>query len=185
MATLNDSLVGTAENDSIVSGGGVDTLRGLAGNDYYVVSDARSLIIELPGGGYDTESVEGSYDQHWTVPDNIEWFRWANPSGADPRFTFFEFDGNAQDNLIQLFNGRVSVNGGAGNDTISANADSYGVSTVRGGAGDDELYGSGSGTYYLDGGEGDDTLTVAQALTFFMVAKATTPISSTTLTTSQ
>lgn len=51
----NNDISGGAGNDTLDGGAGTDRLTGGAGNDTYYVDNPGDAVIELPGGGYDTE----------------------------------------------------------------------------------------------------------------------------------
>ena len=57
---------GTNNADSLLSSGGPNTLEGLGGDDLYYVNHADDVVIEEPGGGYDTVVATVSY----TLQDN-------------------------------------------------------------------------------------------------------------------
>ena len=110
-----------AGNDTLTDGlntFGVDKLIGGAGNDTYNVSNVGDVIVEVAVGGTDTvRTVLGSY----TLDANIENLTYA---GAG---TFFG-TGNVSANTI---------NGGGGADVLDGGANTAGVDTLVGGAGND------------------------------------------------
>jgi len=70
MYMVGSGLTGTGSNnaDSLFSGGGANTLVGLAGDDLYYVNNTADVVIEQPNGGFDTVQSSVSY----TLPDNVE-----------------------------------------------------------------------------------------------------------------
>jgi Ca2+-binding RTX toxin-like protein len=129
-----DVLRGWAGSDSIVAGGGndtlhgafdqaIDTLRGGAGNDVYVVGGSViDLIIEAAGEGIDL--VQAGSD--FALPDQVENLTLTGGIGA--RAT-----GNSLANLITGSNQNNTLDGGAGSDTLQGGS---GNDTFIVGAGD-------------------------------------------------
>ncbi|MHC9236757.1 calcium-binding protein [Pseudooceanicola sp. 502str34] len=161
----NDSLAGRDGNDTLSGGIGNDSLLGDTGNDSLSGGDGDDL---LSGGAGSDVLTELRTPLGQILP----------ASGND---TLLGGDG---DDVISLGTGSDSVDGEAGNDTISVDFDGDGGTTddhtLRGGDGDDQflLYRGGGvamggagndhftldgGTYRIDGGEGMDTLRAAQA----------------------
>ncbi|CAN5187140.1 hypothetical protein BH10PSE4_BH10PSE4_10770 [soil metagenome] len=123
--TFTREIWGTAKNDlisdSLLSNAAV-TMSGGAGNDTYVVSSHKDVVIEGAGSafGYDTVYTSLGY---YTLPDNVEVLR-------EKEMFFFQGTGNALNNAIH----------GAGYSD-----------TLDGGAGADQLFGyGGDDVYYFD-----------------------------------
>ncbi len=127
----NESLEGTASNDSLVSGAGNDTIQGNAGND---TIDA--------GAGNDT--IQGNAGN-----DTID-----AGAGNDT------IQGNAGNDTIDAGSGNDTLEGGSGNDTLEGGSGNDYINggddddTVIGGQGADTMYG-GAGYDILDFADGD------------------------------
>lgn len=154
----NDTIIGGSGNDTLSGGDGDDQLQGGGGND--------SL-----GGGAGTDTVLESGDVDFSIDGST-----LTGVGNDQ---FLEIEqalltGGDSANTIDasLFTGSVTVNAGAGNDTITGsdnddqlfgNGDNdslvggLGNDTVNGGADDDEVFGGDNDDFVLGGG-GNDTL---------------------------
>ena len=144
----DDVLWGSSRFDVLQGGDGDDTFRGQgaadryeggAGNDQFVVLDAATTIIELPGQGYDTIWYGGSSGIIYTMPDGVERLNaaagqlLANGNALDnvmvghPTLENFLFGLGGDDTL---YGGTTidSFDGGVGNDTFYTNG---GESVVR------------------------------------------------------
>ncbi len=116
--------VGTTGNDYMTDGGGAATMQGGAGDDTYVVNNAKDSIVENPGEGTDTANVGIA---NYVLPDNVENMMLSLKAGSS-------VTGNALDNRIAEKAGNDTIDGGAGNDLIWAGT---GASMLTGGAGND------------------------------------------------
>lgn len=139
-----DNLIGTGQADHLSGGtGAANTLTGGAGNDWYSVSAAGDVIVELANEG--TDWVR-SYVSTYTLPDNVENLVLMTSGQIGI--------GNAASNVIATSNNVGSQLWGMdGDDTL------YGgqfAGALYGGNGSDRLYGGN----WVDGGEGTDTLVV-------------------------
>jgi Ca2+-binding RTX toxin-like protein len=152
---LSQTIIGNAGNNRIADNyfhattsyfnSSADVLRGLGGDDNYLVTNAGTTIVEGAGGGNDVVTVQ------------------LGLGDVSP----YVLDANAQVETLQaigygteLTGNRYStaIKGSSGNDTLSYAAGQSGVSyTLDGGAGNDTLIG-GAGDNILIGGEGDDVL---------------------------
>ncbi|VUZ25596.1 Uncharacterised protein [uncultured Comamonas sp.] len=115
--TGNASIDGTgnALDNTITGNAGRNVLRGLAGNDTYVISHAGQTVQELAGEGLDTVRASISY----TLTDNVENLvltGTANLSGTGNDLDNV-LTGNAGSNLLDGGAGADTMAGGAGNDT--------------------------------------------------------------------
>ena len=140
-----DLLVGGTGNDRLDGGTGTgagsgngafaDLMWGGAGDDTYVVNESADVVVENPGGGYDTIELIPArlWQRMYTLPDNIER---AIGGGAE---------GNALDNVMIGSSEGDRILGRDGNDSID------------GGSGDDALSGD-AGDDRIDGGAGLDTV---------------------------
>jgi Ca2+-binding RTX toxin-like protein len=134
-------VVGGQVNDLLDGVSGV-TMRGLAGNDTYLVEARGDVVVEQQGEGHDVVWAYLDY----TLPANVEDL---NLLGAAQRATGNGLDnwivGNAAANVLAGLDGQDTLQGGEGADTLN------------GGNGDDELRGE-AGNDVLDGGAGNDRL---------------------------
>ena len=169
----NDILFGGGGNDILVGGAGDDTLTGGAGSDLHVGGAGNDLMIWNPGdgsdvfeggSGIDTALVNGAAgDEVFTVAANgarVDFER-VSPGpfsidiGTTENLVVNMAAGNdsftASGDLAGLIH--LSVDGGAGNDTIHG---SNGADVLLGGAGNDALFG-GDGNDLIDGDQGTDT----------------------------
>lgn len=118
-----DTILGNAAANVLDGRGGLDTMRGDAGNDTYLVDATGEAVDELPGEGIDTVIAEASF----SLPANVENLTLAGNEG-------FSGIGNSLDNVI-VGNGAANrLEGGAGNDTLDGGG---GTDTMIGGVGDD------------------------------------------------
>jgi Ca2+-binding RTX toxin-like protein len=104
----NDSLVGTSNGDLLNGGLGADTLKGLAGNDTYVVDNAGDVVVELANEGTDTVRTSLAT---YTLGADVENLTFTGSAG-------FTGTGNAAANLITGGGGTDRLDGGAGADTM-------------------------------------------------------------------
>jgi Ca2+-binding RTX toxin-like protein len=159
------TLTGTSGSDRLelagahqIDGGpGADTMVGGSGNTRFLVDHPDDLVIESPGGGFDTILSTATLG----LPDNVEELRL---QGSAPLSAW----GNSAANLLIGNDGSNSIDGGAGSDLIDGGA---GNDTLAGGAGNDTIRGGegsdllvdGQGTNQLDAGPGADTVDVGLA----------------------
>jgi serralysin len=104
----NNILLGMAGNDTLDGKGGADHMEGGTGNDTYYVDNPGDVMIELPGGGWDSVKSTISY----TLGANVEALYLqgsANINGT----------GNELDNTISGNAGNNVITGGKGNDILS------------------------------------------------------------------
>ncbi len=135
---------GNALDNVFTSGTGDDTMRGLGGNDRYVVDDSGDRCLERPGEGRDAVESSASYALDGNVED-LTLTGTGNLNGAGNALGNQLF-GNAGDNRLDGRAGDDQLDGGPGSDTLA------------GGAGDDsfsEYLGYGSADRMI-GGTGDD-----------------------------
>jgi Ca2+-binding RTX toxin-like protein len=139
----NDLLEGGAGDDSMNGGTGADQMAGGAGNDTYFVDNPGDVILEDPGGGFDTVFASGDF----VSSGNVENIIIVGQSNVN-------ITGDDADNVIDGNDGNNTLNGSGGNDTLNGG---NGNDTLNGGEGNDALSG-GAGDDTLDGGNGNDTL---------------------------
>ncbi|BAZ31323.1 hypothetical protein NIES4074_37950 [Cylindrospermum sp. NIES-4074] len=110
-----DSLTGDAGANTIDGHTGADIMTGRIGDDTYVVDNLDDIVIELPGGGFDTVQSNVSYTLAAEV-ENLVLSSSANINGtgndAPNRIV-----GNTGDNVLDGKGGTDTLVGGAGNDT--------------------------------------------------------------------
>lgn len=107
-------LTGFAGNDTLIGGGGADTLIGGIGDDTYIVSDAKTLLVENEGEGEDTVISSIS----WVLGNTLEHLTLSgaglvNATGNALNNTLI---GNASANTLDGGLGADYMAGGAGND---------------------------------------------------------------------
>lgn len=125
-AGLN-KMTGTAFNDIIDGGGGIDRLAGGKGDDTYYVDDIKDRLVERSGEGTDTVYASTSF---------------VMSKGVEIMFLTGTGDlsgtGSLDGNTIEGNSGSNLLDGGKGNDTLRG----FGGSDVlMGGLGDDSLEG--------------------------------------------
>jgi Ca2+-binding RTX toxin-like protein len=189
-----DTLVGQAGNDNLLAKGGFDTLSGGSGDDALTGGDADDRVFgeagndrmiwnpgddtDLNEGGANTDTVEvngGGGNEQFTTTANGARVRFDRINPAP-----FAIDIGTSENLVLNANGgndsfsatgnlaaliRITVDGGAGEDTILG---SNGVDTLLGGDGNDfvdgqqgndvALLGAGDDVFQWDPGDGSDTV---------------------------
>ena len=152
-----DMLKGGAGNDTLDGGADLDNLQGEGGNDRLVPGiDAVNDVLN-GGSGTDTLAVSDNVDLTLSTTGTTSTLM----SGAvlEATLTAIETavltDGAGAHQLnASTFNGKVTLIGGAGDDTLTGGAKD---DLLSGGAGNDALVGKG-GNDILSGGSGTDTL---------------------------
>lgn len=148
--SASEQLGGTSMNDSYNTGGGLDTISGGAGDDYYWLAGAGQKVIENPGQGVDTVNLWSSY----TLPANVEnlVIQNTNTYGA----------GNDANNIIQGGDGPQYLYGGRGEDVL-----------IGGGGGDTFVIKKGDGNKVIqDFQPGSDKIRLIAGPTDFATVKA-------------
>ena len=160
----DDVLFGGDGNDALVGGAGSDQVFGEAGNDRMIWSAGDGSDLNEGGAGSDTIEINGGNDADtFTVTANGSRVRLDGANAAP-----FTLDIGTSESLVVKMNGgddifaagnglapliSLSVDGGAGNDTITGGD---GNDVLAGGEGDDLIVG-GRGNDTLAGGAGNDT----------------------------
>ena len=131
---VNQTLIGNALDNRITANGAGNTLRGGAGNDTYVLTEANS-IIENAGEGTDTVITTVSLFTLSTNVENVISLASGNfqANGNDLNN---EITGNDGNDLLRGNNGNDTLNGGNGNDTLRGE---NGYDILTGGAGADHF----------------------------------------------
>jgi Ca2+-binding RTX toxin-like protein len=151
----NDLLFGGAGNDTLIGGDGDDQMFGEAGNDRMIWNPGDDTDLMEGGTGDDTAEMNGGNGaETFAVTANGTRVRFDRVTPAP-----FALDIGTTEHLVINANGgddvisasgnlsaliQLTVDGGAGNDTI------------RGGNGNDTLLG-GDGNDFIDGNQGNDT----------------------------
>jgi Ca2+-binding RTX toxin-like protein len=107
---FDDTIFGNAADNVINGGAGADTMRGLEGNDTYIVDDVLDTIIEFPGIGHGIDSVQASVS--YTLARNLE--NLTLTGAADINGT-----GNMSNNSITGNIGNNILDGGLGVDILT------------------------------------------------------------------
>src|SRR5215218_1702508 len=172
----NDLLFGGSENDTLTGGDADDQVFGESGNDRMIWNPGDDTDLNEGGDGTDTVQVNGGNGaEQFTTTANGTRVRFdrldpapfsldivtseklvLNANGGDDSFS-------ATGNLAALI--QITVDGGAGNDTILG---SNGIDLLLGGDGDDfvdgqqgndvALLGAGGDVFQWDPGDGSDTV---------------------------
>jgi Ca2+-binding RTX toxin-like protein len=171
-----DLISGGEEADMLAGGGGGDRLLGDRGNDVMGGGDGDDTLVWNNGDGSDQMDGEGGSDTIEVngAPTAGDAFT-LQPNGARARFDrtnlgpftldigsseLLDLNGLDGDDTFAAaagtegLIGTLAVDGGAGNDTLTAGAS---ADVVSGGPGNDTLDGAG-GTDMVQGGDGDDAL---------------------------
>ncbi|MFM2330254.1 MAG: hypothetical protein RLZZ494_2357, partial [Pseudomonadota bacterium] len=134
-------LIGNGHNNQLNGYAGADTMRGGAGDDTYIVSQAQDRVIEWAGKGVDLVRAGVSY----TLSDHVENLTLvgSNALNATGNAAANVLTGNAGANVLSGRGGADTLLGGAGNDTfnlIDSDLSALGASTgsamqIHGGTG--------------------------------------------------
>jgi Ca2+-binding RTX toxin-like protein len=181
----NDALFGKAGNDQLHGGSGNDSLTGGAGSDSAFGESGDDRMTWNPGDGSDVNEGGDGNDTVEVVGGNVDEVFTAMPNGARVRFDRvsplpFSLDIGTSENLVVNANGgndtftganglapliKLSVDGGAGNDTLTGGdgndtlSGGDGNDVVNGGKGADlALLGTGDDTFIWNPGDGSDVV---------------------------
>lgn len=186
----DDVITGTDGDDYIdISQGGNDAVSALGGDDVIYVGAALAKGDHIDGGdGFDTVEIAGNYSKltlNSALITNVE----DVSLGAGFNYTLhiansavtaganLTIDGSALGAGDVLYvdgtnvaKGSLTLEGGAGNDTLIGADKGRAVDVLDGGAGDDVIYSDGvdtnnakaiGGLHTIDGGDGNDTIYAA------------------------
>jgi Ca2+-binding RTX toxin-like protein len=171
-----DFLFGGADNDVLTGGDGDDQVFGESGNDRMIWNPGDDTDLFEGGTGIDTAEVNGGNGaEQFTVTANGTRVRFDRLDPAP-----FSLDIGTTENLVVAMNGgddtfsatgnlaaliKITVDGGAGNDTILG---SNGIDLLLGGDGNDfidgqqgndvSFLGAGNDVFQWDPGDGSDTV---------------------------
>ncbi|MFT5326830.1 MAG: Ca2+-binding RTX toxin-like protein [Planctomycetaceae bacterium] len=167
---LNDAILGDAGNDTIYGRAGNDNLSGAAGRDMLIGGNGNDRLRgqgasfdtliggegdDILDGGAGTDVVMESADVDFMLTSNS-----MTGQGTDTLLSIetAHLIGGASDNVIDISNFTASypptLDGGAGNDQLTGSGF---MDLLRGQEGNDTLIGGG-GNDFLQGGAGDDQL---------------------------
>ncbi|WP_413711654.1 DUF4214 domain-containing protein [Rhizobium sp. Rhizsp82] len=141
---------GNSLNNVLTGGAGVDTLKGFAGDDTYVISTG-DIVVENAGEGIDTVQTNLAT---YTLGSNIENLTYTGTAA-------FTGTGTSADNILKGSTAADKLTGGAGNDTLDGGV---GADTLIGGLGDDLYFVDNASEVVTEAaGEGTDTVKTALA----------------------
>jgi Ca2+-binding RTX toxin-like protein len=163
-AAGNDVLTGGAAADSLTGGAGNDTLTGGGGNDTLAGGDGTDRVVETT----DATNVALSNTSLTGIGTDVL-------SGIEEASITGGGGGNGLD--AANFTGAVTLDGGAGNDTLF---DGPGSHNLIGGPGDDTITGAG-GNDTIAGGDGTDTIRESGDLNLTLSNAALTGLGNDTL----
>lgn len=144
----DDTITAYSGNDRIDGQGGADHMKGLSGNDIYVIDNAGDLADETDASGSDTIISFVSLDM--TDTDMVKGeFEFGKLAGSATINAY----GNAAGNDLSGNVANNILDGGDGNDTLQGRG---GEDRLFGGSGNDTLNG-GVGGDQMAGGDGNDT----------------------------
>lgn len=135
--------VGNDLANVLTSNGAGSTLEGGLGDDTYYVSNAKDIVNEDAGEGFDRVFSSATFK----IGANVEYIELTGEANINAA-------GNDGDNIIIGNGGRNTLIGGAGNDTLEGGE---GADYMDGGTGDDEYWVDDEGDRIRDGG-GIDTV---------------------------
>lgn len=117
---LSMELVGNAGINTLSDGGGADVLRGGAGNDTYVVTNAGTVVVENANEGMDTVKTTLNY---YVLTDNVENLTFTGTGSfyGVGNSTTGTITGGAGDDVLVSGTGIERLAGGGGHDTFYIN----------------------------------------------------------------
>jgi Ca2+-binding RTX toxin-like protein len=172
----NDRMFGGADNDSLTGGDADDQAFGDAGDDRMIWNPGDDTDLNEGGDGNDTTEVNGGNgaEQFTTTPngarvrfDRVDPAPFSVDIGTTENL---ELNANGGDDSFTGSNGlaaliKITVDGGAGNDTILGGDGAEvlrggdGNDTIDGNRGDDVAFmGAGDDTFIWDPGDGSDVV---------------------------
>jgi Ca2+-binding RTX toxin-like protein len=134
---LANTIIGTDGNNLLDGATGADTLRGMAGDDVYIVDNAGDVVVEAALDDRDEVFATVSY----TLGANVEYLTLGGSAAIDGT-------GNTLDNRLIGNDAANTLNGGSGDDLLMGYG---GADRLVGGAGADTLKGgTGNDIYEVD-----------------------------------
>lgn len=169
----NDAIAGDDGDDLIYAGGGNDSVSGGDGDDVFRVTGTSGTGFEgydSYDGGAGTDTIVAYGEQ---ADIGLKLFAATNGIeviDASAAINGARALGDWKDNVLDFsgvkFVGKVTIDGGGGNDTITGSTGNdiiegggWGRQTIYGGAGDDIIH-AGSGNDRVSGGDGDDVFRI-------------------------
>lgn len=127
---LDNSITGNSGDNLIDGGTGKDTLMGGEGNDTYVIDDLGDVVAEYHGGGVDTLRI--SIFDRYRVNISSAYFV---ENVVSQTSACLSIKGNALSNMLVAGQGRQSIDGGFGSDTLRGGSgkDAFVFSSALGG----------------------------------------------------
>ncbi|HLO76604.1 MAG TPA: cadherin domain-containing protein [Magnetospirillum sp.] len=151
----NNTITGSAGSDFIEGNGGDDTLNGGAGNDIFNLVSVTGDGFDAVNGGGGSDTIQVKVDNTRIGLKSIASVETITASGHTGVWVAGDATANILDFSGTTFTGISSIDGGGGNDTITAS--NLSSVLILGGDGDDRMAGGGL-TDTLYGGVGNDTL---------------------------
>ncbi len=157
---LRQTLEGNAGSNILNGGGDRDTMRGLRGNDSYVVDNAADIVVEEAGPGEGTDNVNASVSYTLAADVSAETLRTTDAAGT----TAINLVGNNIANFVTGNDGGNILIGGGSVDTLTGNGgnDSYFVDLAADRIVEVDLEGTDnvntSVSYALEAGDSIETL---------------------------
>ncbi|MBD2533715.1 FG-GAP repeat protein [Nostoc flagelliforme FACHB-838] len=171
----DDNIVGNNGNDTLYGEGGNNTIIGGAGNDYLNTYDSGGDNLLSGGDGNDSLDASADYIGNRSGNNTLnggagddyllaEFSIGNNLLSGDDGNDYLSVSGSVNDYGYYTASGNNTLNGGAGNDTLLS-AYTTGDNLLNGGDGNDSFYvgsapASGLVTQTVDGGKGDDFLSI-------------------------
>ncbi|SHE85017.1 Ca2+-binding protein, RTX toxin-related [Lampropedia hyalina DSM 16112] len=158
------TITGSANNDTITGGQGIDSINAGAGNDTIIGYTADDTVNG--GAGIDTLLVTEAHPIQTTNDNQLVNLEKVDASGAnagvwirlDTQSEGFEVTGSAFADTLRGGDGDDTINAGNGNDLIDGG---IGNDSINAGNGNDTIFNF-IGHDTVDGGQGTDTLIVEQ-----------------------
>lgn len=155
----NDNITGGNGSDSIDGGAGNDVIKGGTGDDFITAGTGADTIDG--GAGQDILYIDNSTD---TANIKVVYTTTTNGSivgGSNHGTTFKNIE--KIDFRAGSGNDTIDISAATGTNFLSSTGDFFGTTVVDGGAGNDTIVGSTTGSQALLGGDGNDKITGGSA----------------------